>query len=325
MKLIEITEAGGPEVLKVSQGKMPECGENDVLISVKAAGVNRPDIMQREGKYPMPEGVTPVPGLEVAGIVHSIGKNVAHFSVGDRVCALTNGGGYAEFCAVPAGQVLPVPQNLSFTEAAALPETFFTVWANLFSLGKVRKEDVVLIHGGASGIGTTALALCNAMNIKAFSTVGSDDKIPLLQQYGEIINYKTHDFEEEILSRTDGKGVDVILDIVGAAYFNKNLRLLKKDGRLVLIGFMGGRMVKEFDIQELILKRAVVTGSTMRSRDAAEKEEIAQQLIQKVWPLIEAGKCKPVIHQTVKFEDVRQAHTLLDAGTHIGKVILTLE
>lgn len=325
MKLIEITEPGGPEVLKVSQGKMPECGENEVLISVKAAGVNRPDIMQREGKYPMPEGVTPVPGLEVAGIVHATGKSVTHFSVGDRVCALTNGGGYAEFCAVPVSQVLPAPQNLSFTEAAALPETYFTVWANLFSLGKVKQGDVVLIHGAASGIGTIALALCDAMNIKLFGTVGSDEQVLALKKYGEMINFRTQNFEEEILSRTAGKGVDVILDIVGASYFNRNLRILKKDGRLVLIGFMGGRIVKEFDIQELILKRALVTGSTMRSRNDAEKGEIAQQLIQNVWPLIESGKCKPVIFQVVKFEDVRTAHELLEAGNHTGKVILTLE
>ncbi|EIY5014153.1 NAD(P)H-quinone oxidoreductase [Klebsiella quasipneumoniae] len=325
MKLIEITERGGPEVLKVSQGKMPECGENEVLISVKAAGVNRPDIMQREGKYPMPEGVTPVPGLEVAGIVHATGKSVTRFSVGDRVCALTNGGGYAEFCAVPVSQVLPAPQNLSFTEAAALPETYFTVWANLFSLGKVKQGDVVLIHGAASGIGTTALALCDAMNIKLFGTVGSDEQVLALKKYGEMINFRTQNFEEKILSRTDGRGVDVILDIVGASYFNRNLRILKKDGRLVLIGFMGGRIVKEFDIQELILKRALVTGSTMRSRNDAEKGEIAQQLIQNVWPLIESGKCKPVIYQVVKFEDVRTAHELLEAGNHTGKVILTLE
>lgn len=325
MKLIEITEPGGPEVLKVSQGKIPECGENEVLILVKAAGVNRPDIMQREGKYPMPEGVTPVPGLEIAGIVHEIGKNVTDFSVGDRVCALTNGGGYAEICAVPVSQVLPAPQNLSFPEAAALPETYFTVWANLFSLGKVKQGDVVLIHGAASGIGTTALALCNAMNVKLFGTVGSDEQILALKKYGEMINFRTQNFEEEILGRTDGKGVDVILDIVGASYFNKNLRILKKDGRLVLIGFMGGRIVKEFDIQELILKRALITGSTMRSRNDAEKGEIAQQLIQNVWPLLESGKCKPVIYRVVKFEDVQTAHKLLEAGNHIGKVILTLE
>ncbi|EAW4526131.1 NAD(P)H-quinone oxidoreductase [Salmonella enterica subsp. enterica serovar Braenderup] len=325
MKMVEISEIGGPEVLKIRHGKIPECGDNEILISVKAAGVNRPDIMQREGKYPMPDGVTNIPGLEVAGIVHCTGKNVVQFSIGDRVCALTNGGGYAEFCTVPVGQVLPIPQNLTFIEAAALPETFFTVWANLFSLGEVKKDDVVLIHGGASGIGTAALELCNAMNIRVFSTVGSDDKIQCLQKYGEIINYKKYDFEDEILIRTAGKGVDVILDIVGATYFNKNLRLLKKDGRLILIGFMGGRIVKELDIQEIILKRAIITGSTMRGRTSEEKAKIAQQLEQNVWPLIEAGKCKPIIHKVVRFEDIRQAHALLDAGKHIGKVVVTLE
>lgn len=324
MKIIEIAKPGGPEVLRIAEAAMPECGDDELLIAVKAAGVNRPDILQREGQYPMPAGVTPVPGLEVAGVVHAIGKKVTNFNVGDRVCALTNGGGYAEFCAVPAGQVLPVPAGLSFTEAAALPETFFTVWANLFAMGKAGRDDVVLIHGGASGIGTTALSLCAAMGIRAFSTVGHDDKIAFLNQFGDTINYKTSDFEQEILARTNGEGVDVILDIVGAAYFNKNLRLLKRDGRLILIGFMGGRFVEQFDIQALILKRATVTGSTMRSRTQAEKQQIARELEQNVWPLIAEGKCKPILYRVFDFNEVAQAHAALDKGDHIGKVVLSL-
>ncbi|WP_297206798.1 NAD(P)H-quinone oxidoreductase [uncultured Pluralibacter sp.] len=325
MKRVEITVPGGPEVLKISDAAIPECGESEVLIAVKAAGVNRPDILQRQGKYPMPAGVTPVPGLEVAGVVQAVGNKVTRFAVGDRVCALTNGGGYAEFCAVPDGQVLPIPQGLSFVQAAALPETFFTVWANLFEMGRASEKDVVLIHGGASGIGTTALSLCAAMGIKAFCTVGSDDKIAPLSPFGEAINYKTSNFEEEILARTRGEGVDVILDIVGGSYFNQNLRLLRRDGRLVLLGFMGGRFVDQFDLQELMLKRAVVTGSTMRGRSAAEKQQIAAALESRVWPLIAAGKCEPIIYRTFPFAEVSSAQEALDRGDHIGKVVLTLE
>ncbi len=325
MKFIEISQPGGSEVLKVSHQDIPSIGNDEVLIGVKAAGVNRPDILQRQGKYPMPAGVTNVPGLEVAGIIESIGKDVVGFSVGDQVCALTNGGGYAEYCAVPFTQVLPMPKNLSFIEAAAIPETFFTVWANLFDLGRASKDDVVLIHGGASGIGSTALTLCKALGIKAISTVGQDDKVNVLSHYGEIINYKKADFEKEVLSLTKGKGVDVILDIVGAPYFNKNLTLLKKDGRLVIIGYMGGQVVERFDLQQLMLKRATITGSTMRGRSAEEKHVIAKELVAKVWPLIESGECKPMIYQVFDFNDVKKAHEALDKGDHIGKVVLTLE
>lgn len=325
MKFIEISQPGGSEVLKVSHQDIPSIGNDEVLIGVKAAGVNRPDILQRQGKYPMPAGVTNVPGLEVAGIIESIGKDVVGFSVGDQVCALTNGGGYAEYCAVPFTQVLPMPKNLSFIEAAAIPETFFTVWANLFDLGRASKDDVVLIHGGASGIGSTALTLCKALGIKAISTVGQDDKVNVLSHYGEIINYKKADFEKEVLSLTKGKGVDVILDIVGAPYFNKNLTLLKKDGRLVIIGYMGGQVVERFDLQQLMLKRATITGSTMRGRSAEEKHIIAKELVAKVWPLIESGDCKPMIYQVFDFNDVKKAHEALDKGDHIGKVVLTLE
>ncbi len=244
MKIIEITAPGGPEVLKVQDANIPAPQADEVLIEVKAAGINRPDVLQRMGLYPMPKGVTQIPGLEVAGVVVAVGEQVDQFKVGDKVCALTNGGGYAEYCAVTATQVLPIPENLSFTQAAAIPETFFTVWANLFDIGRLKKHETALIHGGASGIGTTALAICQALGIKTFATVGSEDKIKALSSFTTAINYKTQDFEQEVLKHTQDQGVDVILDIVGGSYFTKNLNLLKRDGRLVIIGFMGDESQK---------------------------------------------------------------------------------
>lgn len=223
MKYISISHPGGPEVLQIGEGDIPSVGDNDVLIQVKAAGVNRPDILQRQGVYPMPEGVTPIPGLEVAGLVVAVGAQVTDFHPGDKVCALTNGGGYAEYCAVPAGQTLPIPPGLSFSEAAAIPETFFTVWANLFQMGRAQPHESVLIHGGASGIGTTAILLCHELGMKVYTTVGQEEKVAALRPYATAINYKTDDFAEKINQLTDGKGVDVILDIVGGPYFNRNL------------------------------------------------------------------------------------------------------
>ncbi|AVO77820.1 MULTISPECIES: NAD(P)H-quinone oxidoreductase [Klebsiella] len=324
MKYIAISQPGGPEVLQIREGEIPTIGEHEVLIEVKAAGVNRPDILQRQGLYPMPEGVTPVPGLEVAGVVVKVGAQVAAFAPGDRVCALTNGGGYAEYCAVPAGQTLPIPAGLSFSEAAAIPETFFTVWANVFQLGKLQPGESILIHGGASGIGTTAILLCHALGMTVYATVGQDEKIAALRPYATAINYKTEDFAEKIHQLTNDEGVDVILDIVGGPYFNRNLGLLKKDGRLVIIGFMGGRMAHEVDIQTLMLKRATVTGSTMRGRTAAEKQEIAEALRRHVWPLLEAGKCKPMIYASYPMAEIAEAHACLDSGQHLGKVVITM-
>lgn len=325
MKYIAITRPGGPEVLQIEDGDMPVVGDNEVLIQVKAAGVNRPDILQRQGLYPMPKGVTPVPGLEVAGVVVKVGAQVTDFRPGDKVCALTNGGGYAEYCAVPAGQTLPIPEGLSFSEAAAIPETFFTVWANLFQLGKLQPGESVLIHGGASGIGTTAILLSHELGMKVYTTVGQDEKIAALSPYATAINYKTDDFSEKISQLTDGAGVDVVLDIVGGPYFNRNLALLKKDGRLVIIGFMGGRIAHDVDIQALMLKRATVTGSTMRGRNAEEKRQIAQALQRHVWPLLAQGKCKPMIYASYPMADIAQAHTCLDSGNHLGKVVITME
>lgn len=324
MKYIEIEKPGGPEVLKIREGEIPTIGDDEVLIAVKAAGVNRPDILQREGKYPMPEGVTQIPGLEVAGVVTAVGHSVTDFRPGDEVCALTNGGGYAEYCAVAASQTLPIPAGLTFSEAAAIPETFFTVWANLFQMGGLQPGERVLIHGGASGIGTTAIMLSRELGMKVYATVGQESKAKALSSLATVINYKTHDFADEIARLTDGKGVDVILDIVGASYFNQNLSALSRDGRLVIIGFMGGRFVEQFDVQALMLKRATVTGSTMRGRTAQEKGDIARALKARVWPLLAEGKCKPLIYASYPMAEIASAHRCLDSGSHVGKVVITM-
>ncbi len=324
MRHIEISQPGEPEVLKIVEAEIPQPKSNEILIQVKAAGINRPDVLQRKGLYPMPKGVTPIPGLEVAGIVAAIGENVRDFKIGDRVCALTNGGGYAEYCIVPATQTLMIPENLNFVQAAAIPETYYTVWANLFDIGQLKVGETALIHGGASGIGTTALSICHALGIQTFCTVGTDAKVDELSEISTAINYKKDDFEKVVLEKTEQKGVDVILDIVGAKYFTQNMNLLKRDGRLVILGFMGGRMAKEFDLQQLILKRAKVTGSTMRARTDQEKAEITQSLKQMVWPLLEQGKSLPIIYKTFAFEDVAKAHITMEQSEHIGKIVLEL-
>lgn len=324
MKHIEISEPGDPDVLKITEADLPEIKDHELLIQVKAFGINRPDVLQRMGLYPMPKGVTPIPGLEVAGIVVAKGSAVSLFNIGDEVCALTNGGGYAEFCAVPETQTLPIPSSLSFEEAAVVPETYFTVWANLFDIGGLTAGETALIHGGASGIGTTALSLCHAMGIKTFTTVGTDDKVQALNAITTAINYKTDNFEDVILEQTQKQGVDVILDIVGGKYFQQNMNVLKRDGRLVILGFMGGRFAKDFDLQQLILKRAKVTGSTMRARTDEEKYTIAKALKEKVWPLIEQGQCRPIIYKTFTFDQIAQAHTAMEKSEHIGKIVISM-
>ena len=322
MKYIEITQAGGPEVLKVVQGKKPEIKEDEILIEVYATGINRPDILQRQGLYPMPKGVTPVPGLEVAGVVEAVGSEVSEFKVGDQVCGLTNGGGYAEYCVVPASQTLNIPAGVSFIQAAAIPETFFTVWANLFQMGKAKAGETVLIHGGSSGIGTTALMLCKALGIKTFATVGSDEKVQAIAHLTDAINYKTDDFETYINEKSDNHGVDVVLDIVGAPYFERNLNLLRKDGRLVYLAFLGGAKVKDAKLGPIMMKRLTITGSTMRARNTAEKAEISQGLQEHVWPLLEQGQCIPMIYKTFKFDQIQDAHRAMDTGEHIGKIVV---
>ncbi|WP_348747900.1 NAD(P)H-quinone oxidoreductase [Pseudomonas rhodesiae] len=323
MTLIEITTPGGPEVLQPRQAAVPEAGPGEILIRVHAAGVNRPDALQRAGKYPMKPGMSPIPGLEVAGEVVALGDGVTEYALGDKVCALTNGGGYAQFCAVPAGQALPIPEGMDWIQAAAVPETFFTVWANLFGLGDAHTGQRVLIHGGTSGIGTTALMLCREFGIQAFATAGSADKCAAIAKLGaEPINYREQDFADVIAQQTDGHGVDVILDIMGASYLNNNLKSLAMDGHLVMLGFLGGGKAHDVDLLSILAKRAVITGSLLRARTGAEKAAIAEQLREYIWPVLTAGRCLPIIDKVYPYTDADQAHARMEGGDHIGKIVL---
>ena len=324
MQQVIITEPGGVDKLAYETVTIPEAKADEVLVKVHAFGINRPDILQRQGLYPMPLGVTQVPGLEVAGEVVAVGAEVTQFKLGDKVCGLTNGGGYAEYCVVPQSQTLHIPENVSFVEAAAIPETFFTVWANVFQMGKAKAGEVVLVHGGTSGIGTTALMLCKALGIKTFATVGSDEKVQAIANLTDAINYKTQDFEHLINEKTDNAGVDVILDMVGAPYLEKNLNLLRRDGRLVYIAFLGGAKAKEVKLGQIMMKRLTITGSTMRARNTAEKAEIAQGLQDHVAPLWAKGECLPMIYQTFEFDQIQAAHACMDTGEHVGKVVVKI-
>ena len=326
MTLIEITEPGGPEVLKPRQETVPTAGAGEVLIRVHAAGVNRPDVIQRAGKYPMKPGMSPIPGLEVAGEVVAIGAGVSEFIVGDKVCALTNGGGYAQFCVAPASQTLPIPQGMDWVHAAAVPETFFTVWANLFDIGGASKGQRALVHGGTSGIGTTALMLCREFGIKAFATAGSEKKCAAIRTLGaEAINYRDQDFVQVMQDKTAGKGVNVILDIMGGSYLNQNIAALGMEGRLVMLGFLGGAHAKDVDLMAILGKRATITGSLMRSRTREEKASIAEQLREYVWPVLAAGRCLPIIDKVYPLADAAQAHARMEAGDHIGKIVLQVQ
>ncbi|NWA66531.1 NAD(P)H-quinone oxidoreductase [Pseudomonas reactans] len=319
MTLIEITTPGGPEVLQPRRADVPVAGPGEILIRVHAAGVNRPDALQRAGKYPMKPGMSPIPGLEVAGEVVAMGDGVTEYAVGDKVCALTNGGGYAQYCAVPASQALPVPEGMDWIQAAAIPETFFTVWANLFGIGGAHNGQRVLIHGGTSGIGTTALMLCREFGIQAFATAGSEGKCAAIRALGaEAINYREQDFAQVI----GDQGVNVILDIMGASYLNNNLKALAMDGRLVMLGFLGGAKANEVDLLTILGKRAIVTGSLLRARTKDEKAAIADQLRQHVWPVLSAGRCLPMIDQVFDYTQADQAHARMEGGDHIGKIVL---
>ena len=322
MQHVIITEPGGVDKLAYETVVIPEPKADEVLVKVHAFGINRPDILQRQGLYPMPKGVTPVPGLEVAGEVVEVGSDVNQFKVGDKVCGLTNGGGYAEYCVVPESQTLNILENVSFVQAAAIPETFFTVWANVFQMGKAKAGETVLVHGGTSGIGTTALMLCKSLGIKTFATAGSDEKIQAISHLTTGINYKTQDFEQVINEATDNAGVDVILDMVGAPYLERNLNLLRRDGRLVYIAFLGGAKAKEVKLGQIMMKRLTITGSTMRARNTAEKAEIAQGLKTHVAPLWAKGECLPMIYKTFKFNQIQDAHAAMDTGEHIGKIVV---
>ncbi|AWY43914.1 NAD(P)H-quinone oxidoreductase [Pseudomonas putida] len=326
MTHIEITQPGGPQVLQPRQVPVPTPAAGEVLIRVHAAGVNRPDVLQRAGQYPMKPGMNPIPGLEVAGEVVAVGAGVSDFAIGDRVCALTNGGGYAQYSVVPASQALPIPEGMDWLHAAAIPETYFTVWANLFEMGGARKGKRALIHGGTSGIGTTALMLCREFGIEAFATAGSEEKCVVVRELGaEAINYREQDFARVIAEKTSGQGVDVVLDIMGGSYLNNNVVALAMEGRLVMLGFLGGAVAKEIDLLAIMAKRASVTGSLLRSRTKEEKAEIARQLREHVWPVLAAGRCLPMIDKVYPLADAALAHARMEAGEHVGKIVLSVD
>ncbi|WDU65514.1 NAD(P)H-quinone oxidoreductase [Pseudomonas poae] len=326
MTLIEITAPGGPEVLQPRRADVPVAGPGEILIRVHAAGVNRPDALQRAGKYPMKPGMSLIPGLEVAGEVVALGDGVKDYALGDKVCALTNGGGYAQFCSVPASQALPIPAGMDWIQAAAVPETFFTVWANLFGLGGAHKGQSALIHGGTSGIGTTALMLCREFGIQAFATAGSADKCAAIAKLGgEPINYREQDFAQVIAEKTADKGVNVVLDIMGGSYLSNNLKALAMEGRLVMLGFLGGAKGNDVDLLTIMAKRAIITGSLLRSRTRDEKAAIAAQLHEHVWPVLAAGRCLPIIDKVYEYTDAAQAHARMEGGDHIGKIVLRVE
>ncbi len=324
MRFLTATAAGGPEVLCLATGPIPEPGANEVLIRVAAAGVNRPDALQRAGRYPPPPGASPVLGLEVAGEIAALGALVPKWQVGQRVVALTNGGGYAEYCAVPAGQVLPWPKGFTAAEAAALPETFFTVWANVFQIGGLQAGQSLLVHGGGSGIGTTAVQLAAAFGAEVFVTVGSAEKAMACCKLGAkaAILYREQDFVAEIARLTAGRGVDLVLDIVGGPYFTRNLRCLAPGGRLLLIGTLGGSSAHEAELAPILTRRLIVTGSTLRPRSAEEKAAIAAELHERVWPLLELGRIRPVIAATFPLAKAAQAHALLEDQPPLGKIVL---
>ncbi len=319
MRAIEIATG----TLKPTQRPMPIPADDQVLIKVAAAGVNRPDIMQRKGLYPAPSGASDIPGLEIAGTVVLTGAAVSHLQLGDCVCALVTGGGYAEYCLASASLCLPIPEGLSFTQAAALPENFFTVWSNVYDRARLLPNETLLVHGGSSGIGTTAIQLAKAFHAKVIVTAGSDAKCRLCIELGAdaAINYKEQDFVAEINRLTDSKGVDVILDMIGGDYFPRNLNCMAVDARLVQIAIQNGAKA-EINLLPVMLKRLTITGSTLRARDDAFKADIAKKLHKNVWPLLASGKIKPVIHSTFALKDAAFAHDLMESSQHIGKIIL---
>ncbi len=325
MMAIDPAEAGGPEVLQTVGRPVPAPGAGEVLIKVAAAGVNRPDVMQRKGMYPPPPGAPVIPGLEVAGTVVSLGDGVDPVMLGQDVCALVAGGGYAEYCCAPAGSCLPVPASLTMAEAAAIPETLFTVWTNVFERAYVVEGDTVLVHGGTSGIGTMAIALCNLFGVTIIVTCGSDEKCAAAKALGadHAINYQAQDFVGAVMEITGGKGVNAVLDMVGGDYVPRNIACMAEDGRHVTIAVQRG-VQAEVSILALMLKRLTLTGSTLRARPEAFKQMVAEELRRMVWPLIEAGKLKPVIDQTFPLSEAAQAHMRMESGDHVGKIVLLI-
>ncbi|HEV7263696.1 MAG TPA: NAD(P)H-quinone oxidoreductase [Falsiroseomonas sp.] len=326
MTFIAHGAGGGPEVLVAERGPIPAPRADEVLIRCMAVGVNRPDVAQRSGSYPPPPGASPILGLECAGEVVAVGAKATRYHVGDRVTALTNGGAYAEYCTAPEAQALPWPDGYDALRAAALPETYFTVFANMFGHGQLGAGETLLVHGGTSGIGVTAIQLAKAFGATVFATAGSAEKVAACLELGADagIDYRAQDFVEEVKKLTGGKGVDVVLDMVGAPYFAKNIRCLRLDGRLVMIAFLGGHVAEQVDLRPIMVKRLTVTGSTMRPRSTAEKGEIAAALEAKVWPMLAAGRCGPRIFRTFPLAEAAAAHRLMESSAHIGKIMLTV-
>jgi NADPH2:quinone reductase len=324
-RVVEITQPGAPEVLQVRSREVPAPGPGEVLIRVMAAGVNRPDVLQRLGKYPVPPGASDLPGLEVAGTVAELGPGVTSWKPGDRVCALTPGGGYAEHCIAPASNCLPVPKGLDFVQAASLPETYFTVWSNVFDRGGLKPGETFLVQGGSSGIGVAAIQIAHALGHRVFATAGTPEKCAACEKLGaeRAINYKTLDFVEAVKGLTGGKGVDVILDMVAGDYVPREMKALADDGRIVLIALLGGSKAT-VDFNEVLRRRLLLTGSTLRPRPVEFKAAIARSLREKVWPLLEAGTIKPVIYATFPLEEAAKAHAMMQGGEHIGKIVLTV-
>jgi putative PIG3 family NAD(P)H quinone oxidoreductase len=323
MKVIEITEPGGPEALSVGTRPLPQPKPDEVLIKVAATGINGPDIVQRRGHYPPPKGASDLLGLEITGTIVAVGSDVNDWSVGDQVCALTNGGGYAEYCAVLAPHCLPIPKGLSLVEAAGIPETFFTVWSNIFMGAGLKEGEIFLVHGGSGGIGSTAIMLAKAFGAKVYATDSPAERCEACKGFGadRVIDYNTEDFVEVV--RDEVKGANVILDIVGGDYIARNIKAAAPDGRIVQIAFNKGSKV-EINLMPIMLKRLLFTGSTLRSRPDSSKSEIAAQLREKVWPVIEAGKIKPNVHKIFPLDQAAEAHRLMESATHVGKIILEI-
>ena len=331
MRQVDYGAGGGPEVLRVVEGPVPAPGADDVLIEVHYAGVNGPDLAQRKGRYPPPPGASPLLGLEVSGKVAAIGSSVTRWKLGDAVCALTPGGGYAEYCVAPAAHCLPLPAGFDLEHAGAIPENFFTVWTNIIERGRLAKGEIILIHGGSGGIGYSAIQVAKAWGATVIATVGSDDKATFARSMGadHTINYRTHDFADEAkrIAGDSGKsgkggGIDVILDMIGGDYFKKNLGLLALEGRLVQIAFQQGSKISDLDLMPIMMRRLTFTGSTLRAQPASNKARIAEGLLAHLWPLFGAGKLRVVIHKVFAFDDVVAAHAMLESGQHLGKLLL---
>ncbi|MBI5531425.1 MAG: NAD(P)H-quinone oxidoreductase [Deltaproteobacteria bacterium] len=325
MQCVEITSPGAPEVLQVGSRPRPQPAPGEVLVEVYAAGINRPDVLQRKGAYPAPPGASDIPGLEIAGTIASIGEGVTEWRTGDRVCSLVPGGGYAEYCTAHASNCLPVPRDFSWIMAADLPETFFTVWSNVFDRARLLPGETFLVQGGSSGIGTTAIQMAKAFGHRVFATAGSKDKCAACERLGaeRAIHYREEDFVEVVKAETQGRGVDVILDMVAGDYLPREVQALAEDGRIVLIAFLGGAKAT-LDFGAVMRRRLTITGSTLRARDVGFKASIARSLRERVWPLLEQGKIAPVIHATFPLAEAAKAHALMETGSHIGKIVLTV-